>query len=505
MRTVLFLLFPVIFQLPGGLSAQTTADWPQLMRDPARTARTEASIDPPFRARWFWLGPDLTLRNKAVNPEWPDDLESVDGHSFPVPSAYPVTLARGIQPVVAGGRMFVGTLQGTVHGIEMDDGTTLWSYDMGDPVITTACADQFQVLFVDVHGDAVALDASSGTVLWQFTADRSITTAPLLLGDQVYLASHSGRVYCLAWSDGHVVWEHHLPAPIQGQLAATAQRVFVPAEDMIIYALNRFSGQLLAQKQVVGQSFRLTHPVVFGDKLWVTTCMIPAVGSEGVFDDVLDMSGSLEEEEALTLQFLRGQGGFAEASPDWQHLFALDTLTLDTTYLIPNGPIEGVGFPLAGVGITHDDQVVTWFRTRYPTLTHNNPAFGTAWPIDIAAIDPTTGRRTQIDNGVFSQMFPGPETDNLYIFSTAGEYLWYRQPFRGTQVIHLPTSQHTLVMVRVRSEDGGYFDSDIALYDTLAQLPKNAQRPIEGKGCVVILESVALIPDVGGILAIQSK
>lgn len=487
------------------LTGQSTADWPQLLRDPGRTARTEASIAPPFRTRWFWLGPDLTLRNQAVNPAWTDDLESKDGYSFPVPATYPVTLARGIQPVVAGGRLFVGTMQGTVHGIDVDDGTTLWSHDMGDPVITTACADAGMVLFVDVYGKAVALDALAGQVLWTFIADRSVTTAPLLWDGRVYLASHGGRVYCLDWSTGQVLWDHRLPAPVQGQLAATGQRLFVPAEDMIVYALDLQSGALLAQKQVVGQSFRHTHPVVFGDKLWVTTCMIPAVGSEGVFDDVLDVSGNLADEEERTMQFLRGEGGFAETTADWQHLFALDTLTLDTAYLIPNGPIEGVGFPLAGVGVTHDDQVVTWFRTRFPTLTHNKPAFGTAWPIDIAAIDPATGRRNVIDNGQFSNMFPGPETDNLYIFSSGGEYLWFRQPFRGTQVIHLPTSQHTLVMVRVRSEDGGYFDSDIALYDTVAQLPKNAQRPIEGKGCVVIIDGMAFIPDVGGILAIESK
>ena len=86
----------------------------------------------------------------------------------------------------------------TVHGIDVEDGRTLWSYDIGDPVITTACADTDRVLFVDVYGDVVALHAESGAVDWQLTADRSITTAPLLTGDLVYLASHSGRVYALS-------------------------------------------------------------------------------------------------------------------------------------------------------------------------------------------------------------------------------------------------------------------------------------------------------------------
>jgi len=52
---------------------------------------------------------------------------------------------------------------------------------------------------------------------------------------------------------------------------------------------------------------------------------------------------------------------------------------------------------------------------------------------------------------------------------------------------------------------GGICDADVTLYDTGAQLPKNALRPVEGKGCVVVIDGMALIPDVGGILAVESK
>jgi hypothetical protein len=279
----------------------------------------------------------------------------------------------------------------------------------------------------------------------------------------------------------------------------------VPAENLVVYALRTSDGAVLAQKQVIGQSFRLTHPVVFAGKLWVTTCQIPMVGSEYVFEDVLAAAQTLQEEEAFTRAFLRGQGGFEHASPDWQHLFALDTATLDTAYLIANGPIEGVGYPLAGVGITHNDLVVTWFRTKFPTLTHDQPAFGTNYPIDIAAIDPQTGNRIRIDNGRFSDMFPGPETDNLYIFTSGGEYLWLRQYFRGTQVIHLPTSEHTLAMVTIRNRDGGLFFADVMPYDTDADQPAFAQTPLEGKAGAVIVSGMVLLSEVGGILAIEHR
>ncbi|MCS6929063.1 MAG: PQQ-binding-like beta-propeller repeat protein [Saprospiraceae bacterium] len=489
------------------LQSQPLGEWPQWQRDAARTGRTAASVAPPFRARWFWLGPNLTLRNYASNPAWTDDLESREGYSFPVPSPYTVTIAKGVEPVVAAGRVFVGTQEGGVYGIALHDGTTLWSYDMGDAVISTACADAKQVLFADVYGDIVALDAATGQLRWSFTADRTIVTAPLLLSEQnrVFLASHGGTVYCFEWLTGELLWSVQLPAPVQGQLAATSARLFVPAENLFVYTLSVQDGALLAQEQVVGQSFRLTHPVVFGGKLWVTTCQMPMVGSEYIMDDLLAASQTLEEEEALIRAYLRGQTNFNYASRDWQHIFALDTATLDTAYLIANGPVEGVGYPLAGVGITHNDLVVTWFRTRFPTLTRDGPAFGTNFPIDIAAIDPQTGNRIRIDNGRFSYMWPGPEADNLYIFTSGGEYLWLRQFFRGTQVIHLPTSEHRLVMANIREDDGGSFSADVVLYQTEANRPAYAQTPLEGKAAAVIVSNMVLLSQVGGILAIEHR
>lgn len=485
--------------------AQSPDSWPQFQRDAARTGQTDAEVVPPFRARWFWLGPDITLRNAASEPAWPDDLESREGYTFPLPDTYHITIAKGVQPVVVGGRVFIGTMEGLVCGIDVWDGSSLWTMDMEDPVITTACADDEQVVFADVYGDVAAMDALTGEIRWSFTADRSITTAPLLWNDQLFIATHGGTVYSLDWLTGAMLWSRRFPTPILGQLAASASHLFVPVENMRVYALLPSNGDIEAYNLVKGQSFRLTHPVVHSGRLWLTTCQIPAVGSEGVFDDVLAASDSLEEEEALTIDFLFGQGDFQQASPDWNHIFSLDTQGLSQDYTIPNGPVEGVGYPLSGVGITGDHRVVSWFRTRFPTFTKDSPAFGTDYPIDIAAINPLTGKRQVIDNGVFSNMFPGPETDNLYTFTSGGNYLWLRQEFRGTQCIHIHTSQHTHVMASVRHRDGGDFFADVCVHNKIENRPPYRQRPLEGKAGAVIIEGMVLLPEVGGILALESK
>jgi len=62
--------------LASGFSASTPgdSDWPQLAREAGRTAHALNGVPPPYRARWIWCGPERTLRNKAANPAWPDDL-----------------------------------------------------------------------------------------------------------------------------------------------------------------------------------------------------------------------------------------------------------------------------------------------------------------------------------------------------------------------------------------------------------------------------------------------
>src|SRR5882762_11665330 len=102
--------------LVSGVSASTIldSDWPQLARDPGRTAHSLHGVPPPYRARWIWCGPDKTLRNKAANAAWPDDLGTRAGMDYPMPALVPFTLAGRAQPVVANGKVFIGDLDGKV-------------------------------------------------------------------------------------------------------------------------------------------------------------------------------------------------------------------------------------------------------------------------------------------------------------------------------------------------------------------------------------------------------
>jgi hypothetical protein len=442
---------------PGGGSVLAN-NWPQFQQNAARTGRTTLSVAPPYRARWIWTGPELTLRNQESEPGWPDDLTTRDGYTYPIPDTIGFTIAGTVQAIVQGSRLYFATMEGDAYALNIHDGSTLWSADVhGGTLVSAAVLDDI-VVFAGVNGIVYAFDTLTGVQQWNYNTKGAITTAPCVSGNNLLIANHKGIVLHIS-AAGNVLWQQQLPAPVVGGIAAVGNSVYVPCENMHVYALNLTNGSIRASQEVRGQSFRLCHPVVYNGQLFVTSVTVPMVGSEYIMEEVMASSNNLEEEEANIRLWLQGNnngGTWPNASADWQHIFALDAVTLENLFLIPAGPVEGVGMPAPSVVIDNTGRVLRWWKTRFPFLTTQGPAFGTNYTLDIAGINPLNGNRVPINNGQLSGMWP-LETDNLYGLTVGGDYLWMRQNFRGTQVINLSNSQHVLAQVTTRYNDGGDF------------------------------------------------
>jgi hypothetical protein len=282
----------------------------------------------------------------------------------------------------------------------------------------------------------------------------------------VYVANHRGDVVALNASSGAQLWKQRVPAPVHGEIAADASSVYVPAENMYVYAMSATAGTVTAQHRVAGQSFADTNPVVFNGKLWVTSAPGVAKGSENDFETVLGGVSSLSQEETVIGAFLNGDTatGGSDASVDWRHYFALNLPDLSEPFVILAGPSEGTGHPPDSMVVDNSNRVLAYFKTKFPALTKPiGGVFGTAYSIDIAGVDQTNGHRIPINNGKLANNWPW-ETDNLYHMSVAGSYLWLHQRFRGTQQINLSNSTPRLVQANLASEDGGNFSFADIIY-----------------------------------------
>ena len=100
------------------------------------------------------------------------------------------------QPTVAGGRVFVGSVGGTVYSLDAGTGCVYWSYAAGAGVRTAISIGKLSngkwaAYFGDIRANAHAVDAETGAPVWKTKLDdhpvARITGAPILVNGRVYV------------------------------------------------------------------------------------------------------------------------------------------------------------------------------------------------------------------------------------------------------------------------------------------------------------------------------
>jgi outer membrane protein assembly factor BamB len=185
-------------------------------------------------------------------------------------------------PVIAGGRIFIGTNNGKprdakVKGAKavlmcfrLSDGKFLWQavHDMPPPEVQTAAkavglcstptVEGERVYYVSPSAVVVCAEAGSGKAVWQFDMMKELgvfpcyvaTCSPLVIGDRVFVVTGNGiddqgklvapkapSFLALNKRDGKVLWQSNLPGAriIEGQWSNPAYAV-VDGKGQVIFA-----------------------------------------------------------------------------------------------------------------------------------------------------------------------------------------------------------------------------------------------------------------------------
>lgn len=291
-------------QFPDRVDAQLAiapGDWPQLQRDPQRTGYSPQEVRPPYRYYWRW--------NEAP-------------------------FASRTQPVVADGRLFIGSLNGRMYALDADQDaqggppTVLWAQDVGAPIRHTAVVYEGRVYFGAQDGRVYALDAVSGASVWTFLTGGGITAAPVAGNGTIYIGSSDGNFYALDAASGELLWTYYARAPIltSASLSPDGQVVYFGAEDIHAYALRTADGSLLWRTPLQGQSLAERWPVVVEDTVIYRSQPLRNFHfllHEG--DDVMNTAGPVNPNWAADWAAVRLRiVSFLTAHPDRQTFFALD-------------------------------------------------------------------------------------------------------------------------------------------------------------------------------------
>lgn len=220
--------------------AAAADDWPQFRHDIQRSGRASTAL--------------ARSPTGALHLQWAYSL----GERVEVP----------VEPIVAGGLVFVGAMNGTMTALNAADGRVAWTFQAG-PIPATAAYADGRVFFGSLDGAIYALDAASGRRLWSYATGGPVVAAPAVANGTVYIGSTGGRFLALDAASGAVRWrfpsgDPALPAPFTGPAALSpdGSRVFVGNEDRIARALDATSGTLLWERPLTGVGMRGVHPIV---------------------------------------------------------------------------------------------------------------------------------------------------------------------------------------------------------------------------------------------------
>jgi len=234
-------------------------DWPTWRYDCTRSGATPDALPASLKVQW-------SLRLPAPRPAWPA-------------SQYKLQFDASYEPVVAGKRLFVGSMvNDSVTAYETETGKQVWRFYADGPVRFAPCVAGDKLYFVSDDGCLYCLDAAGGKLLWKkrggpderkvigndrLTSMWPARGGPAIRDGKVYWAAGiwpfmGTFIYCTDAATGKTVWcnsgsgsryttqQHSAPsfagvAP-QGYLAVTSDTLLVAGGRTVPAAYDRATG-----------------------------------------------------------------------------------------------------------------------------------------------------------------------------------------------------------------------------------------------------------------------
>jgi outer membrane protein assembly factor BamB len=197
--------------MPVAREQPTPADqWPMFRGSPALWGISAGELPSPLKMRWSYQAKDAIESSAAI----------------------------------ADGTVYVGSMDGYLHAVDLVTGKLRWQYQTKGAVQESSPSVHGGLVFVgDLDGVIHAVDAPSGKLRWMFKTDGEIKSSPNVVGDRVYIGSYDQHLYCLLASTGALVWKFRTEGPVHGTPAIDKGTVYISGCDENFRAIDASSGK----------------------------------------------------------------------------------------------------------------------------------------------------------------------------------------------------------------------------------------------------------------------
>jgi outer membrane protein assembly factor BamB len=137
----------------------------------------------------------------------------------------------------------MGGNMGLADGTIPTDNRTLWIAHVDSPVISSPVVANGRVYVGTMGGSVLCLSATTGVVLWEFRTGGAVESTPTVNFGRVYVGSDDGRMYCLDAYNGSEIWNVSTGGPIKSSPQIAVNWLCFGSNDFGVHCLNATTGQ----------------------------------------------------------------------------------------------------------------------------------------------------------------------------------------------------------------------------------------------------------------------
>ena len=100
-------------------------------------------------------------------------------------------------PIVANGRVHIGSSNGYLYSLTADKGEVVWRYKAKAAIWGTSPLVDGRLVFGDKAGWIHSISAADGEAISQLKIGDNINATPAILDGRIYIGAFNGKLYCL--------------------------------------------------------------------------------------------------------------------------------------------------------------------------------------------------------------------------------------------------------------------------------------------------------------------
>lgn len=213
-------------------------------------------------------------------------------------------------PAVADGKVFIGSFDGYLYCLDVEDGHQIWKFKIGQYVQSSPAYYDGKVYTGSDNGYFYCIDAETGQQIWNASdgdgtyrpfvtgsGQMIIRSSPIIYDNRVYVGGGTtGIFYCFNPDTGDTIWSYSTGGTIQSSAAIADGYVYIFSGATNLYKFSLASGALEDRFSIANSGYssgifargypHAYTPVVVGDRIYIglpqgyLVCIDANTGSE---------------------------------------------------------------------------------------------------------------------------------------------------------------------------------------------------------------------------------